>query len=196
MASNLLIIICFFFLTFSLLVQCLLHSNHHAKRCPKLHTIVANGVKTAIKTDPRIAASLLRLHYTDCLVNVKWLLLSIFWSIYLHFTSNWLFTSVATQGCDASILLDDTKAFKGEKNAIQNKNSVRGYEVIDQIKGEVEKACPSTVSCADILTLAAKESVVAVSKLISSLEFRCLLNLRHVEMLSCFSLAALRGLFH
>lgn len=66
------------------------------------------------------------------------------------------------QGCDGSLLLDDTKDFKGEKNAFPNQNSIRGYEVIDKIKGDVEKACPSIVSCVDILTLAAKEAVVQV----------------------------------
>ncbi|CAI0447038.1 unnamed protein product [Linum tenue] len=64
------------------------------------------------------------------------------------------------QGCEGSILLDDTIDFKGEKNAPANRNSARGYEVIDSIKAEVEKACPSTVSCTDILALAAREAVV------------------------------------
>lgn len=67
------------------------------------------------------------------------------------------------QGCDASILLDDTDDFKGEKNALPNRNSVRGYEVIDSIKADVEKACPLTISCADILALAAREAVFLVS---------------------------------
>ncbi|EOA23052.1 hypothetical protein CARUB_v10003822mg [Capsella rubella] len=59
-------------------------------------------------------------------------------------------------GCDASILLDGTDS---EKLAIPNVNSVRGFEVIDTIKAAVEKACPGVVSCADILTLAARDSV-------------------------------------
>ncbi|KAB5541365.1 hypothetical protein DKX38_014339 [Salix brachista] len=63
-------------------------------------------------------------------------------------------------GCDASILLDDTIDFRGEKNAFPNRNSARGYEVIESIKADVEQACPSTVSCVDILTLAARESVL------------------------------------
>ncbi|XP_024177894.1 peroxidase 10 [Rosa chinensis] len=64
-----------------------------------------------------------------------------------------------SHGCDASILLDDTSTLKGEKNALPNKDSVRGYEVIDKIKLALEEACPCTVSCTDILTLAATSAV-------------------------------------
>lgn len=53
------------------------------------------------------------------------------------------------QGCDASILLDDTANFTGEKSALPNVN-LRGFEVIDDIKTAVEAACPNVVSCADI----------------------------------------------
>lgn len=68
------------------------------------------------------------------------------------------------QGCDASILLDATSTIDSEKNAIPNNNSVRGFEVIDQIKKEVDTVCKRpVVSCADILAVAARDSVVAVS---------------------------------
>lgn len=70
------------------------------------------------------------------------------------------------QGCDGSVLLDDTSTFKGEKNALPNKNSVRGYEVIDSIKAVLERVCPSVVSCTDIVTLAAREAVYLVSKIL------------------------------
>lgn len=66
------------------------------------------------------------------------------------------------QGCDASVLLDDTSTLQGEKNAIPNKDSARGFEVIDKIKSNLEEACPSTVSCTDILTLAATSAVYFV----------------------------------
>jgi len=47
----------------------------------------------------------------------------------------------------------------GEKNAAPNANSVRGYDVIDTIKKQVEASCKAKVSCADILALAARDGV-------------------------------------
>lgn len=67
------------------------------------------------------------------------------------------------KGCDASILLKDTPNFKGEQNARPNANSLRGYEIIDKVKALLEARCPNVVSCADILAVAARDSVVAVS---------------------------------
>ncbi|KAG8079328.1 hypothetical protein GUJ93_ZPchr0007g5283 [Zizania palustris] len=60
------------------------------------------------------------------------------------------------QGCDASVLLAGN-----ERTAIPNL-SLRGFEVIDNIKTQVEAVCKQTVSCADILTVAARDSVVAL----------------------------------
>jgi hypothetical protein len=65
-----------------------------------------------------------------------------------------------TQGCDASLLLDDTPTTPGEKGAGANAGaSTSGFDLIDTIKTQVEAACPATVSCADILALAARDAV-------------------------------------
>ncbi|KAL8541317.1 hypothetical protein ACS0TY_002533 [Phlomoides rotata] len=109
-----------------------LSTNYYDRSCPKLAAIVRWGVMAALKNDSRIAASLLRLHFHDCFVD----------------------------GCEGSVLLDDTNELKGEKNALPNRNSARGFEVMECLKSDVEKACPSVVSCVDILALATREALV------------------------------------
>jgi peroxidase len=47
-----------------------------------------------------------------------------------------------------------------EQGAFPNNNSIRGLDVVNRIKTAVESACPNTVSCADILALAAEISSV------------------------------------
>lgn len=59
-------------------------------------------------------------------------------------------------GCDASILIDGPST---EKTAGPN-SLLRGFEVIDAAKTQLETICPGVVSCADILALAARDSVV------------------------------------
>jgi peroxidase len=67
------------------------------------------------------------------------------------------------QGCDGSILLDSTPSMESEENANPNIQSARGFEVVDEIKQAVDEACGRpVVSCADILAIAARDSVVEV----------------------------------
>ncbi|XP_043702070.1 peroxidase 60-like [Telopea speciosissima] len=61
------------------------------------------------------------------------------------------------RGCDASILLDGNST---EKNTTSNL-TLRGYDVIDDIKSAVESQCGrGIVSCADIIIMATREAVV------------------------------------
>ncbi|CAL5410591.1 unnamed protein product [Camellia sinensis] len=68
------------------------------------------------------------------------------------------FHDCAIRGCDGSILLD----YDGSERKANASKTLRGFEVIDDIKAETEKKCPKTVSCADILTSAAREATVEV----------------------------------
>ncbi|KAG0463238.1 hypothetical protein HPP92_021714 [Vanilla planifolia] len=112
--------------------------NFYETVCPAAEAIIFAGVVRAVSAEPRMAASLLRLHFHDCFVNA----------------------SSKFEGCDASLLLDDTDRFVGEKTAAPNVNSVRGFDVIDGIKAELEAACPGAVSCADVLAVAARDAVL------------------------------------
>jgi len=61
--------------------------------------------------------------------------------------------------CDASVLIAGDGGT--ERTAGPNLN-LRGYEVIDDAKAKLEAVCPGVVSCADILTFAAPDSVVLI----------------------------------
>ncbi|KAJ4836926.1 hypothetical protein Tsubulata_022033 [Turnera subulata] len=66
------------------------------------------------------------------------------------------FHDCAIRGCDASILLN----YKGSERRAFASKTLRGFEIIDDIKSELERRCPKTVSCADILTAAARDATV------------------------------------
>ncbi|KAJ9185455.1 hypothetical protein P3X46_005093 [Hevea brasiliensis] len=108
-----------------------LSSTFYSTTCPSALSSIKSAVNSAVSSEARMGASLLRLHFHDCFVN----------------------------GCDASVLLDGAT---GEKTAPANNNSLRGFEVIDKIKSQLESSCPGVVSCADILAVAARDSVVAL----------------------------------
>ncbi|XP_027368393.1 cationic peroxidase 2-like [Abrus precatorius] len=100
----------------------------YSTSCPRAESIVKSTVQSHVKSDPTLAAGLLRMHFHDCFV----------------------------QGCDASVLI----AGAGTERTAPANLGLKGYEVIDDAKTQLEAACPGVVSCADILTLAARDSVV------------------------------------
>lgn len=115
--------------------QAQLSSTFYDGTCPNALSTIRTSIRQAVSRERRMAASLIRLHFHDCFV----------------------------QGCDASILLEQTSTIDSEQSALANQNSARGYNVIEAAKREVETICPGVVSCADILAVAARDASVAVS---------------------------------
>lgn len=56
-------------------------------------------------------------------------------------------------------MLDSQDGIVSERNAAANQG-IRRLDFIDKIKAALEEACPNTVSCADIVVLAAREAVI------------------------------------
>ncbi|KAG5229062.1 peroxidase [Salix suchowensis] len=117
--------------------EVLWHSNRsleydfYRDSCPQAERIIRRVVHELHKVNSSVAPALLRLVFHDCFI----------------------------EGCDASILLDAAIGIDSEKDSPPNKN-LKGFDIVDKIKSEIEMVCPGVVSCADIVALAAREGVV------------------------------------
>ncbi|KAE9458647.1 hypothetical protein C3L33_09449, partial [Rhododendron williamsianum] len=107
-----------------------LSPNYYDQSCPGAESKITGVVKKAMMNDRTVPAALLRMHFHDCFI----------------------------RGCDGSVLLNSTSKNKAEKDGPPN-ISLHAFYVIDVAKKEVEAMCPSVVSCADILALAARDAV-------------------------------------
>ncbi|THU59739.1 hypothetical protein C4D60_Mb07t05230 [Musa balbisiana] len=144
------------FLFFVAMASAQLSPTFYNTSCPDVLSTIQSVVAAAVANESRMGASLLRLHFHDCFVNAT----RHEWELICEEAND--LDDDDTQGCDGSVLLDDTANFTGEKNAFPNKNSIRGFDVVDSIKSQVEAICVQVVSCADILAVAARDSVVAL----------------------------------
>ncbi|KAG2647084.1 peroxidase 1-like [Panicum virgatum] len=109
------------------------NSDYADSYCPGAEAAVRTAVQSAIDQQGRgIGAGLIRLFFHDAFV----------------------------RGCDASVLLQST-ALAGTGTEMEggpNKDSLRGFEVIDAAKEATKAACGNRVSCADILAFAARDA--------------------------------------
>jgi peroxidase len=113
-------------------VQTGLSFSYYKSTCPQVETIVKNYLANAFKSNIGLAAGLLRLHFHDCFV----------------------------QGCDASVLLDGSASGPGEQQAPPNLTlRPAAFKAINEIRALIDKACGVVVSCADVVALAARDSV-------------------------------------
>ncbi|XP_068328677.1 peroxidase 66-like [Pyrus communis] len=108
-----------------------LSAHYYDQTCPQAEKIILQAVYNASMHDPKVPARILRMFFHDCFI----------------------------RGCDASLLLDSTAGNQAEKDGPPN-ISVRSFYVIDDAKAKLEAACPHTVSCADIVGIAARDVVI------------------------------------
>ncbi|KAL5200444.1 hypothetical protein ABZP36_021647 [Zizania latifolia] len=107
-----------------------LTERYYDNTCPNAQNIVRAVMESRVAGNPRMAPAILRLFFHDCFAN----------------------------GCDASVLLHNPGNSDDEQDVEAN-SSLVGFDVIDNIKTELEHNCPATVSCADILAIASRDAV-------------------------------------
>nr|ACS49666.1 peroxidase [Oryza ridleyi] len=101
----------------------------YSRSCPTAESTVASVVQQFADADSTILPALVRLQFHDCFV----------------------------KGCDASVLIKG-----GNNNAEVDNNKhqgLRGLDVIESAKAQLESECPGVVSCADIVALASRDAL-------------------------------------
>ncbi|CAK9320051.1 unnamed protein product [Citrullus colocynthis] len=111
--------------------------NYYNQTCPKAEDIIKQEVFSLYKKHGNSAISWIRNLFHDCMV----------------------------KSCDASLLLE----MKKEEGVSEMKSSrsfgIRNLKYVNKIKQVLENECPNTVSCADIMALAARDAIVLLGGL-------------------------------
>ncbi|KAG6511921.1 peroxidase 21-like [Zingiber officinale] len=105
--------------------------NYYSKSCPKAEQIVKQEVVKLYNEHGNTAVSWVRNLFHDCMV----------------------------ESCDASLLLETTTSIVSEQSKDRS-FGMRNFKYVTTIKEALERECPATVSCADIIALSAREGVV------------------------------------
>jgi peroxidase len=111
-----------------------LTTNYYANICPNLESLVQGAVRGIMASSPIAAAATLRLFFHDCF----------------------------NTGCDASLMITNPNNDDERHNSENQYLRVDGYNTIIQAKNAVDAdpQCTNKVSCADIMALAARDSVL------------------------------------
>ncbi|CAH8265004.1 unnamed protein product [Arabidopsis lyrata] len=108
-----------------------LEMNYYRESCPKAEEIIRQQVETLYYKHGNTAVSWLRNLFHDCVV----------------------------KSCDASLLLETARGVESEQKS-KRSFGMRNFKYVKIIKDALEKECPSTVSCADIVALSARDGIV------------------------------------
>ncbi|KAF8110591.1 hypothetical protein N665_0081s0024 [Sinapis alba] len=108
-----------------------LEMNYYRESCPRAEEIIRQQVETLYYKHGNTAVSWLRNLFHDCIV----------------------------KSCDASLLLETARGVESEQKSTRS-FGMRNFKYVKTIKDELEKECPSTVSCADIVALSARDGIV------------------------------------
>ncbi|XP_056683566.1 peroxidase 12 [Spinacia oleracea] len=111
----------------------------YSSTCPGLDFIIRGHLIKVLFSDRTQAAGLLRLHFHDCFV----------------------------KGCDGSVLMDGSASDPSDKDALPNLTlRSQAFKIINDLRACYGSPCASTLwpscSCANIITLAARDSVFLI----------------------------------
>ncbi|XP_030927738.1 peroxidase 21 [Quercus lobata] len=105
--------------------------NYYSESCPNAEDIIRQEVTDLYNKHGNTAVSWVRNLFHDCMV----------------------------KSCDASLLLETVNGIESEQ-ASERSFGMRNFKYVSTIKEALEKECPLTVSCADIVALSARDGIV------------------------------------